>query len=201
MISVKRFLLAAPLILLLSSCASQENIVVLLSDQDGRTGAVTVSNRGGSQVISAANQASGIDSAETRPSEPKPMKEEKIRRIFGKALDAQPRRPIHFTLYFEFNSDNLTAESKTALKKLLEDIRIFKPSAVAIIGHTDLVGTAKVNYELGLERALVIKKILTNSGVKPDIIEVSSHGRDNPLIRTADNVAEPRNRRVEAVVR
>ncbi len=201
MISLKRLLLVAPLVLLLVSCASQRNLVVLLPDQDGKTGIVAVSNKGGTQVINKTNQASSIDSAETKPSEPKSIDEKNIRKIFGRALDAQPRKPIHFTLYFEFNSDNLTAESKIVLNGLLTEIKTFKPAAVAIIGHTDLVGTSKANYELGLERAVAVKNILIGSGVNPVIIEVTSHGKDNPLIRTADNVAEPRNRRVEAVVR
>jgi outer membrane protein OmpA-like peptidoglycan-associated protein len=201
MISLKKLWLVAPLVLLLMSCASQKNLVVLLPDQDGKVGVISVSNKGGSQTISQINQASSIDSAETKPAEPKPMEEKNIRKIFGRALDAQPRKPIHFKLYFEFNSDHLTAESKIVLKGLLTEIKTFRPSAVAIIGHTDLVGSSKTNYELGLERAVAVKKILVDSGVSPAVIEVTSHGKDNPLIRTADNVAEPRNRRVEAVVR
>jgi len=201
MIALKRLLLIAPLVLLLAACSSHKNIVVLLPEEGGRTGVVTVSNKGGSQALTSPNQVSGIDSAETRPTDPKPMEEKKIRQLFGRALDAQPRKPIHFTLYFEFNSDNLTAESKVVLKGLLDEIRSFKPSAVAIIGHTDLVGTSKANFELGLERAAAVKKILVDSGVNSVIIELTSHGKDNPLIKTADNVPEPRNRRVEAVVR
>jgi outer membrane protein OmpA-like peptidoglycan-associated protein len=201
MIALKRLLLIAPLVLLLAACSSHKNIVVLLPDEDSKTGAVTVSNKGGSQVISAPNQVSGIDSAETKPADPKPIEEKKIRQIFGQALDAQPPKPVHFTLYFEFNSDNLTAESRVVLKKLLEENKTFRPAAVAIIGHTDLVGTSKVNYELGLERAEAVKKILVNAGINPAIIEVSSHGKSNPLIKTPDFTPEPRNRRVEAVMR
>jgi len=35
----------------------------------------------------------------------------------------------------------------------------------------------------------------------PANITVTSHGEGNPLIKTADNVSEPRNRRVEVVIR
>jgi outer membrane protein OmpA-like peptidoglycan-associated protein len=37
--------------------------------------------------------------------------------------------------------------------------------------------------------------------VDPSIIDITSHGKDNPLIPTGDQVAEPRNRRVEVTVR
>jgi outer membrane protein OmpA-like peptidoglycan-associated protein len=54
---------------------------------------------------------------------------------------------------------------------------------------------------LGLKRAASIKNILVSDGVDPSGIEVVSHGEDNPSIETEDNVAEPRNRRVEITVR
>jgi outer membrane protein OmpA-like peptidoglycan-associated protein len=199
MVSLKKLCLAAALIPLLISCASQKNLVVLLPEEGGKAGAVSVANKGGSQVIDRANQGSSIDSAEKQPSVPEAIDPKKIDKIFGHALKAQPRKPLHFTLYFEFNSDNLTAESKVVLNSLLSEIRVFNPSAVAIIGHTDLVGTSKANHELGLERANAVGKILVSSGVNQAIIEVYSHGMDNPLIRTKGN--EPRNRRVEAVIR
>ncbi len=39
------------------------------------------------------------------------------------------------------------------------------------------------------------------AGVDPKGIRTTSHGEGNPLIPTKDNVAEPRNRRVEVIVR
>jgi outer membrane protein OmpA-like peptidoglycan-associated protein len=200
MISLRKIFFIALLIPMLMSCAAK-NMVVLLPDPDGKVGAVSVSNKGGSQVISSANSFSGIDSAEKQPEAPKAIDQKKIDQLFGPALKAQPSKPIHFTLYFEFNSDNLTAESKIVFNRLLAEIRVFNPSAVAIIGHTDSVGTSKANYELGLERAVTVKKIIESAGVNPSIIEVSSHGKDNLLIKTKDNAAEPRNRRIEAVIR
>jgi outer membrane protein OmpA-like peptidoglycan-associated protein len=54
---------------------------------------------------------------------------------------------------------------------------------------------------LGLERAISIRSILVSYGVDPSGIGVVSHGEDNPSIETEDNVAEPRNRRVEITIR
>ena len=42
---------------------------------------------------------------------------------------------------------------------------------------------------------------LASQGIEREFIEASSHGEDNPLIKTDDDVPEPRNRRVEIVVR
>jgi len=38
-------------------------------------------------------------------------------------------------------------------------------------------------------------------GVSPDHIEINYHGEANPLVKTEEGVAEPRNRRVEVTVR
>ena len=58
-----------------------------------------------------------------------------------------------------------------------------------------------MNVELGLRRATTIRGRLIEAGVASSMIEVSSHGEADLLIKTADDVAEPRNRRVEITVR
>ena len=43
--------------------------------------------------------------------------------------------------------------------------------------------------------------VLVSAGLSLGQIEVGSHGESNLLVPTADNVNEPRNRRVEVTVR
>ena len=45
------------------------------------------------------------------------MSEADVKRLFGAALAAQPPAPAHFTLYFEFDSDELTAESRKLVSR------------------------------------------------------------------------------------
>lgn len=52
-----------------------------------------------------------------------------------------------------------------------------------------------------MRRAQAVRKLLVDSGIADNIIDVSSHGEENLLIKTADNVANAQNRRVEVVVR
>jgi outer membrane protein OmpA-like peptidoglycan-associated protein len=42
--------------------------------------------------------------------------------------------------------------------------------------------------------------MLASRGVDPNIAEIESHGEDNLLVKTGDQVQEPRNRRVEITV-
>jgi outer membrane protein OmpA-like peptidoglycan-associated protein len=188
-------------ILLTASCAGDRNVVVLLPDSDGKTGSILVTNQGGSRIISERNQATVISSPTTAPSSPAPMDDETIRRNFGEALSVLPSPPIHFILYFKTDSTELTDESRRLLAKVLPATVDRTSMDVSVVGHTDRVGTREYNYNLGLQRALLIKKMLSHLGIEPGLIEVTSHGEDNPLVKTADNVQEPRNRRVEVVVR
>ena len=184
----------------LTACASK-NMVVLLPDPDGKTGQVMVSNKGGGQLLTEANQATAIGSPTVSPSKPFPMTDEDIRARYGDALGALPPSPVHFTLYFTSNSTELTDDSKKLLDGILSTTQTRKSTDVSVVGHTDRVGTREHNFRLGLERAELVKQLLVSHGIAPEVIEVASHGEDNPLVKTEDNVSEPRNRRVEVVVR
>jgi outer membrane protein OmpA-like peptidoglycan-associated protein len=72
---------------------------------------------------------------------------------------------------------------------------------VVAIGHTDTTGTSAKNLELGLRRANAVRAILIDAGLAPAAVSVRSHGEAALLVHTADNVFEPRNRRVEITVR
>ena len=68
-------------------------------------------------------------------------------------------------------------------------------------GHTDTTGNAQNNAELGMRRANVVRSMLVQTGLSTLMIDVRSHGEAELLVPTADNVSEPRNRRVEITVR
>jgi outer membrane protein OmpA-like peptidoglycan-associated protein len=63
------------------------------------------------------------------------------------------------------------------------------------------VGDKSYNYRLSLMRAKAVAALLVAKGLDPSILEITSHGKDNPLVPTGDQVFEPRNRRVEVTVR
>jgi outer membrane protein OmpA-like peptidoglycan-associated protein len=196
-------LLSGSLLLLsLSACAvkSQGSLVVLTADPGGKVGEIAVSNRVGTQIIAKPNYATAIKDSATPPTPPIPMEEKEIKRIFSKALDAQPEPPVTYILYFKQSSD-LTEESTKQLSEILATVKERKSLEISIVGHTDTVGPRQKNYELALERAGKIKEILTSKGIDPSIIEIDSHGMDNLLIKTPNSFPEPRNRRVEVTIR
>jgi len=194
-------LIVAFTLLFQASCSGNRNMVVLLPEQDGKTGQVAVSNKGGTQLLSLPKQCTEIRSADTAPSPPVLLDDEKIRENFGDAISALPLAPLHFVLYFKTGTTTLTDESRKLLSDVLPATVSRKSADVSIVGHTDRVGTREDNYLLGLERANLVKKILVPLGIDQKNIEVASHGEDNPLVKTPDDVEESRNRRVEVIVR
>jgi outer membrane protein OmpA-like peptidoglycan-associated protein len=65
------------------------------------------------------------------------------------------------------------------------------------VGHTDTTGSATSNDELGRKRALIVRNLLVAAGLDASAVEATSHGESDPLVKTADDTYEPRNRRVE----
>jgi outer membrane protein OmpA-like peptidoglycan-associated protein len=129
------------------------------------------------------------------------MSEADVQRLFGDALAALPSAPRHFTLRFRFESDALTEESAALVPEILRTVKGLAVPEVIVVGHTDTMGDPRANLALGLKRAISVRDLLVKAGLAPSTIEAISHGEVDLLVKTPDNIAEPRNRRVEITVR
>jgi len=174
--------------------------IVLLPDDQGKTGAIIVSSAGVERRLDQPRQTVTVKGG-SPPGLSTVMPEQEVLAIAGPALAALPKPPARYILYFEHDSTDLTRESQALLQKVLGAIRDRAPVDVSVVGHTDTVGKKEYNYALSLKRAKVVASILRGKGVDPSAFDITSHGKDNPLIPTGDQVTEPRNRRVEITVR
>ncbi|MGW8271453.1 MAG: OmpA family protein [Burkholderiales bacterium] len=173
--------------------------VVVLPSADGHVGTVVVERNGEETVLHSAYATSRIDAegGEHRgTSSPAEVKKE-----FGVALGALPARPVSFNLYFVSGTDELTPASKLELDKAMAELKRRSVPDIVLIGHTDTVGSLESNDRLSLSRAERVRKALMQQGLKAQRIETAGRGEREPLVRTADGVSEPRNRRVEVNVR
>jgi outer membrane protein OmpA-like peptidoglycan-associated protein len=176
-------------------------LVALLPDADtGKTGRALVSSGERTVDLAAAGDAT-VATTNGGPGPVTTLSKADVDRFFGEALAALPRAPGHFTLYFRFESNQLTDESRALVPAILRAVKDRTDPEVAIVGHTDTMGSPAANVELGLKRAKTVRTLLVNAGLDPKVIDVTSHGEGNPLVRTADDTPEPRNRRVEISVR
>ena len=204
----RSFVLPVAVLLLVAACATQpkppppasHDIIVLLPDDQGKTGAIVVSSAGIERRLDRPGQMVTVE-AGSPPELPSVIPGEEVRAIAGPALAALPKPPARFILYFKHDSVDLTPESRAILQNVLVTIRDRAPVDVSVVGHTDTVGKKEYNYALSLKRAKTVASILLGKGTDPSVLDITSHGKDNPLVPTGDQVPEPRNRRVEITVR
>src|SRR5664280_1683658 len=84
------------------------------------------------------------------------MDEKEVKAIFGQALAARPLPPVSYIMYFSQDSADLTADSKNLLLEALEAIALRSSTHVAVIGHTDSVGSVQYNDKLSTRRARAV---------------------------------------------
>jgi outer membrane protein OmpA-like peptidoglycan-associated protein len=182
--------------------ATGPEVIALLPDPDtGLVGRARVSNGAGAVDLSAARASTVVLGKKTAPAPVVVLSEADAGRLFDKVLASLPPPPQHFIVNFEFDSDEPTAESRALLPQILSVVKGRPFPEVLVIGHTDTIGTRAGNIGLGMRRAELIRKLLIEAGLDASLIEKVSHGEADLLIPTGDEVAEPRNRRVEITVR
>lgn len=183
---------------------ANRDLIVLLPDPDGKVGTIRIATKGGSQKLDKAGYVVEVEDNDKLPDAPRPVEEKEMREVFGAALSAQPdsaSRFISFLLFFENDTTQLTHESKGRVPEILRTINTRKSSEVFLVGHTDLVGAEEYNKALSSRRANCVRDLLVSNGIKLNTLFVSYYGKARPLVPTRDEVPEPRNRRVEVIVR
>ena len=195
-----RTLLAVGAMLLLGACACPRTTVVLLPDTDDHVGKIALSNTLGTTVMDQANQTVTLRK-QSPPGEPSLMDPEAIQKRFAPVLEVEPLPPARFILQFESGSDVLLSDSLARIPDIVEAVEKRNSMDISVAGHSDRVGDEAANIALSLKRAQRVQQLLVERGIDPKLIHASSHGEGNPLIPTADGVPEPRNRRVEIIVR
>ena len=185
---------------LLAGCAPKHSII-LVSDPDGHIGKAEVATPAGTQLLEKQGDMTQVSGPSKAPSPVTTADQNYIAVTFADAMAVEPLPPEKFILFFETGKTALAAQSQGTIATIVAVIKQRKAIKIAISGHTDSAGSAQLNDKLAQERAEMVKDLLIKNGTNPDLMTVSSHGKGNPLVPTQDCVAEPRNRRVEVIVR
>lgn len=180
----------------LGGCA--ESYLVLLEDHDGSTGKVTFNSPAGGETLI---ETAGYGAALTNDKTVFKVEQQRIEKDFGRALASEPVRPEVYLLYFETGGAKLTQESAALIPKIIEAAGKHPAADISVIGHTDTVGNADKNEKLARERAVEVSRLFDPSKLDVKEITVTSHGEKNLLVKTPDETAEPKNRRVEVTIR
>jgi outer membrane protein OmpA-like peptidoglycan-associated protein len=199
-------------LLIISGCATvkapvvlvQDTVkdtVVLVQDADGKVGQITVTTKGGTKTLTVQNTVIEVTGFGESPSDPKKIDQIQIDLLFADSIKALPLEPVSFLLYFLHDSTELTAGSKSYIPEVLSLVNKREFYEISIIGHTDTTGSDEYNMKLSSTRAKAVRDALLSQGIRSGQMELRYHGKRDPIVPTGDNVREPRNRRVEVVVK
>jgi outer membrane protein OmpA-like peptidoglycan-associated protein len=176
------------------------DLVVLLPKANGSVGAVVVWSGGRDTIVlDTPYAAAHIEGAGRVKSFT--YDAELATEAFTASLASLPVRPSTFVLYFLEGKDELTPESEREIERVFAEIAARPDPEISVIGHADAVGTTEYNDQLSLQRAQRVREDLTLRGIPGKDIKVAGRGKREPIVGTAADTAEPRNRRVEIVVR
>ncbi len=194
-----RLMAAAGLAALAAACASgpATNVTLLAGEPGQATGSVAVldptseAERG---VLDAANTQAAAGGKKVKAAPVDPAR-------YADITAALPRGPAFFVLYFTEGTTNLDPNSLGEFRRMREEVAQRPGAEVQVTGHTDTVGSSADNDRLSIERARQIRSVLVSQGLDPAITRATGRGERELLVPTADNVEEPKNRRVEVTVR
>lgn len=113
-------------------------------------------------------------------------------------VPGQPQLAKH-TIYFEFDSTEINEEGKGIVATFAQYLTTHPAARLRLDGHADERGTREYNVGLGERRAQAVLQALTNAGVSPAQLSVTSAGEERPADPGHDEAAWAKNRRVEIV--
>lgn len=100
-------------------------------------------------------------------------------------------------ILFGFNSSTLSDEAKASLAEFATVLKSTPDADVAILGHTDNVGTEKANQSVSEKRAKAVAQYLTEQGVESQIKDVLGMSFTQPVASNDTEEGRAENRRVE----
>jgi outer membrane protein OmpA-like peptidoglycan-associated protein len=109
------------------------------------------------------------------------------------ALNNRFQAEVPTMINFAFDSAVLDAQAQAILREQANWIRQFPEIRFRVYGHTDLVGSAEYNQQLGLRRAQAAVRFLETQGISRSRLEaVASFGKTRPLVNTTEPNRENR---------
>ena len=102
---------------------------------------------------------------------------------------------------FDLNSAQLRPGAMTTYAKIANILKTYDKTVIHVVGHTDSTGSATHNQTLSNSRAASVSSYMASQGVPAGRIREEGRGERELLVRTGDGVNEPRNRRVDIIIK
>lgn len=179
---------------------SPRTTVVLLPDDDGQVGSLTLRTAQGEQELDEAFHGLTAAGPGAPTASPAAGGQAQLEATHAELLRAQPPRPASFVLHFLLDKTVLTEAAKAQLPAVLAAVRERAPTEITVFGHADASGTKERNLKLSAERAQAIADWLRKQDPTLGVIDVQYFGDAEPVVRSGAGKAEPSNRRAEIMI-
>jgi outer membrane protein OmpA-like peptidoglycan-associated protein len=197
---IRHLLVLSALSFVAVACAPQDRLLLLPGENGIKTGAVAVLSKTGA-TVTVLDKAYTDAKVSGNSVESTPTDADTVRRDHGALLDALPKPPTSYILYFKEGTTTLTPESEPILRALFKDAEERPGADVQVTGHTDTLGSTPSNDELSLRRAKSIRLLLIERRLAPHLVRAVGRGERELLVHTEDRARHAKNRRVEITVR
>lgn len=182
--SKSRLSLAGMVVLLVSSCATTQELPIQEEGVDQQLQGEVITTEG------AIADDSGGAAAIAISDEPLTAQE---------LLEQTDTILANRTIYFEFDSAKLTDEALSILEAHGNFVAGNGNVSVRLEGHTDERGSREYNIALGDRRAQSARRVLLFQGAAIDQIDTVSYGEEQSAMLGHSEAAWARNRRVEII--
>lgn len=103
-------------------------------------------------------------------------------------------------LLFDFDSHQLKRNTILQLDRLAQLLMKYDNYNISVEGHTDSIGTTKVNKTFSKKRAQSVRDYLVEKGVSPEKIKSIGLGESQPVESNKTDSGRAKNRRVEIII-
>jgi OmpA-OmpF porin, OOP family len=102
-----------------------------------------------------------------------------------------------YIVFFDWDKSNLDATATGTLDNAAAQYANCGNARVMLAGHADRSGSTQYNVGLSQRRNSEVQSYLSSRGVPGGVMSTDAFGESQNLVKTADGVREPQNRRVE----
>jgi peptidoglycan-associated lipoprotein len=143
---------------------------------------------GGTTAAASSSSSGSADSASTATATETQMS------------PAEKLAQVGNTVFFAFDSAELSAESKDTLDRQAAFLNVNPTLVVVVEGHADERGTREYNLALGDRRAVSVRDYLLAKGLNAARIRTVSYGKERPAVVGSNEEAWAKNRRAATVL-
>lgn len=101
------------------------------------------------------------------------------------------------TILFDTGRSSIKAESTSVMVDIIQILNEYPNAKFTVEGHTDSVGSAKLNQSLSEKRANSVRDFLIDKGINAGRLTAIGYGEDKPIATNNTRAGRTQNRRVE----